>query len=304
MESTLSDHARRALVVFVIGGVLGGPVQAQAPTTEAEVLAKGKSELRSGDHKAAITTLSGLVRGLRYAPGRDKEAAEGYLYLGLAYVGLDQTSTARSQFVQALVRDPSITLDPQDASPKALEVFAEARKEGAEQGVLAGPKKKSTGTKIAIGLGAVALGVGGAVAAASGSSGQDDSTAPPFAPTPAGVNPFVQLVGANPSPGGPPLAAGASVSWSVRVENSGQGGDYEELILRLESVTADGRPCLVGERGPFSFRPVITLNYNVTLQAVCPLPFQTQTLVTALEVPGTRQRVHQTVYSGVYRFGQ
>jgi tetratricopeptide (TPR) repeat protein len=128
-----------AVVLTVAMALLAGLADPQALDDE---LVKGKQEVRSGAYDAGIITLSAVVRRLGGAEGREAEAAEAYLNLGIAYAGLGQVSPARSQFVQALLRNPQIALDP-GVPPSAVEIFAAARKEADEQGLLKGAPKKS-----------------------------------------------------------------------------------------------------------------------------------------------------------------
>jgi hypothetical protein len=292
---------RLVLLVVLLSALVQSQVAAQAPAPDPE-LAKGKGEVARGEYKEAVTTLSTVVRRLRYASGQDALAAEAYLQLGIAYAALGQTSPARSQFVQALVRNPQIAPDPKTTPPKALELFEASR--GETQGLVA-KKGMSKGAKIAIGAGGAAAVIGG-VAAASSSSGTSGGNPPPpaFTPAPGGVSPFVQLLSASPSPSNIVIPLGSVVTFTIRVENSGQGGPYPELILVVHGVAPDGRACLVAERGPFNFNPVIRLDMVLRAETVCPGPFQTQTIVLALEVPGTRQRAYTSNYAMVYRFGQ
>jgi hypothetical protein len=293
------DSARRALVLLLLAAFTGGELRAQAPTADPE-LAKGKDQIARGDYKEAIATLSKVVRQVRYAPGQDQKAAEAYLQLGIAYAGLGQASPARSQFVQALVRDPKIAPDPKTTPSTALELFDAARKEA--RGLVTEKKGMSGGTKIALASGVAAAGVGGALAAGSGGAPTEaTATTPPYAPIPGAVSPSVQLLSADPPPGGAWLSSSMPVTLLVRLENLGLGAEVPVVFIRAEGVTFERRSCLQGERGPLS-ASAFRGDYVVSLRTVCAPPFQTDTIVIHVEAPQTGQRFLQSSYFGVYRF--
>lgn len=290
---------RRVLVVVLAGSFVSGPVRAEEPARDADI-AKGKDQVRQGEYDAGIVTLTPVVRRLQTAPGHDLEAADAYLHLGIAYAGLGQSSAARSQFVQALKRDPNIAPDPKTAPAKALEAFAAARREADEEGVLAAArqaKKKGPGAKIALGLGAVGAGVG--VALAAGGGGQ--SAVPPKASfVPVTTSPLIQLVSVQPPPGST-FSAGANVS--VSLQSSAPSTSTEELhfFYVAEAVTADGRTCLSGRTGPFGLGPGGTLTGTFGLSLTCTAPFTTESLEIALEDVGTGARRFRASYRGRYQ---
>jgi hypothetical protein len=228
-------------------------------------------------------------------PGRERDVAEAYLHLGIAYATLGQPSPARSQFIQALRRDPTLTLDPATASPAALEAFATARQEGLSEGVVPSrPKKKmGTGTKVLIAGGAVGVGAAVAVAGAQRSARGSDEPIPTFVPLT--TSPYIQLLSANPGPGSV-FSASQGVSLTVRSQNVGTAD--LRFVFVGESLTSDGRICFAGNSGLFSYGPNGTITATFSLSARCTPPFTTDRLAISLQDPDTDARPYSAVYSG------
>lgn len=68
-----------------------------------------------------------LVRLLAREQSSDTYIAEVYKLLAIAYVALNQPQLAVDAFEEALVRNPSMALDPVTFSPKVIRAFAEAK---------------------------------------------------------------------------------------------------------------------------------------------------------------------------------
>ena len=60
---------------------------------------------------------------------RARELAQGYLYLGIAYLELDQEGLARGKFALTLAHAPELRLDPSEFSPQVIRVFEATRQE-------------------------------------------------------------------------------------------------------------------------------------------------------------------------------
>jgi hypothetical protein len=291
----------RVLIGAVLVAALASP-KAGAPKPEADPgLAEGKQQVASGRYEEAIATLSAVVRRLGTLPGQEEEVARAYLYLGVAYTGLGQMSPARSQFVQALKRDPSLTLDPGTAPPEALAALAAARQEGESEGVLPpdGHGKKKGPWRKALALGAVGAGVG--VAAIAGASSHDSTAPSPTQTwTPIETSPYIQIVTSNPPPGST-FTVAAVVSVTLRAVNTGTVPEYPQLFFVVDAMTADRRACLSGETSPFSFLRGSSVTYAFPLVARCPVPFTTVSLEISLQDPETSQRPYHASYRGEFR---
>ena len=129
-------------------------------------LAAGIGQVNAGDFEGALTTLDRVARRLEAQPAGAKERAQALLYLGIAYVALDQNEAARQRFREALALDGSLRLTPDRHSPKVIAVFEQARREP----VAAAPgAAKRGGAKLPlllVGAGAAAAGI--AIAAGGG----------------------------------------------------------------------------------------------------------------------------------------
>jgi hypothetical protein len=105
----------------------------QAPETkprDADLLA-GITLVREGDFEAAVLRLDAAVRRLE-AGGPRPDLARAYLYLGIAYLELEQESVARGKFIEAAGHDPKLTLDPREFSAQVIRSFEAARQVAAQ----------------------------------------------------------------------------------------------------------------------------------------------------------------------------
>src|SRR5262249_22903052 len=224
------------------------------------------------------------------------QTADAYLYLGIAYAGLGQVSPAKSQFVQALKRNPSLEPDPKTTPPAALEAFAAARREGESEGVVSKDrqaKKKGAGTKILIGVGVVGAGVGVAAAAGGGGSSSDTHTGPAFVAI--APSPYIVLQSVTPGPGSQ-FPSTQSVSVSISTKNVGT--EEFSFVVVAEALTDDGRVCMSGHTATFSYGPGATIGATFTMVSACPAPFTTVSLQISLADPDTGLRRYHASYSG------
>ena len=104
------------------------PVQEAAAVSPADLQA-GITLVKEGDFEAAVLKLDTAIRGMEAAPAPQKDLATAYLYLGVAYLELDQEMSARARFRQALGRDATMRLDPRQFSPQVIRVFEATRSE-------------------------------------------------------------------------------------------------------------------------------------------------------------------------------
>ena len=135
-------------------------------------LAQGVQQVREGDFEAAVVTLEAAAIRLEAQAGRQGEAAQARLHIGVARVGLGDLDAARVEFRSALRLDPTLRVAEDRFSPKVVRVFEAARQEIAAQ---AKPEPKQ-GSKVPLYV-VGALGAAGAGVALAAGGG--DGTPPP-----------------------------------------------------------------------------------------------------------------------------
>lgn len=111
------------LVVLVLGP---GSAGAQVSQPNADV-ARGVQQVWEGEYEAAVLTLDGAVRALAGRPAGRADLLRAHLYLGVAYLGLDQPAKAQAAFAGALRLDPKLELDPKEFSKRTQLAFEAAR---------------------------------------------------------------------------------------------------------------------------------------------------------------------------------
>jgi hypothetical protein len=182
--------AHRLLALLVVLG-LAVNAPAQPVVADAEVK-RGIALVDDGEYDSAIIVLDGAVRRLGATPGHAmNDLAEAYFYLGVAYLGKGQETSAKARFREAVKQAHDMSPSPEKFPPRVIELFEKAREESTAETKAAAPattataaapaeKKKGGGKGLLIG-GAVVL-VGGGVALAAGgggdSGGGTDSTSP------------------------------------------------------------------------------------------------------------------------------
>lgn len=156
------------------------------PAQDAEV-AKGIKQVEDGDLDEAIFTLDAAVRRLSADPSRARELGQAYLYLGIAYLGKGQETLARARFRDAVRQARDLSLNPDQFSPKVIELLEAAKKEAA---AAAAPTQAATppaaepvpaprkgGSKLPkVLLGGAAVAAGAVVLSRSGDKGEQDFT--------------------------------------------------------------------------------------------------------------------------------
>src|SRR5262245_47990221 len=95
--------------------------------TEQADLTRGIALVNEGDFSAAVVTLAATLRALEAQTGSERRRAQAELYLGIAYLELDQEVMARTRFREALRLDPEMRLDPEQFSPQVLRTFEASR---------------------------------------------------------------------------------------------------------------------------------------------------------------------------------
>src|SRR5262245_53874135 len=178
----------RAVVAAISAAVLAGPPPYPAIEIRDPDLAQGVTLVKEGDFEAAILKLDEAARRLSREPRSDKELAAANLYLGIAYLELDQELAARARFKEAATLDRDLRLDPRGFSPQVIRFFEAARQEveTAAKAVGSAPespsKRHSAALPLALAGGAVAAGV--ALAGSGGGTGTPSTTLLPTTTTP------------------------------------------------------------------------------------------------------------------------
>jgi hypothetical protein len=132
------------------------PLATPSLAPDSELLA-GIRQVQEGDFEGAALTLDAVARRLGEDPSRTRDLAQATLYLGIAYLGLDQRPAAKDRFRRAVEADRDLRLSPDRFSPKVLTLFEEARREAEAHRQTVGKGGSKTGWLI--------LGVTGAAAA-------------------------------------------------------------------------------------------------------------------------------------------
>jgi hypothetical protein len=148
--------------------LLAGPSPSSEPS-----IRDGIRQVDEGDLSAAVITLTSALNRLDAAHATDKDRAEGYVYLGMAQLGLGQNDPARASLRYAWSLNQGAPLDPKLFPPRVVSLYDEV---GAEVRARSRVTKSSRslailGTAAGVGLGAVAIAAGGS-----------PSGAPPVAP--------------------------------------------------------------------------------------------------------------------------
>ena len=185
-----------------------------APQSADPEVRKGVKLTDEGDYDEAIVTLDAAVRRLAAAasPANEKDRAEAYLYLGIAYLAKGHEAAARAHFRDAIARVKDMRLTSDKFSPRVIEVFEKAREDAARAPAAGAPapapapapgnSEKKQGGK----TGLILLGVGGAAAAGiavAAGGGSSPSSTPSSSATPGGptrTETFEGVVGGSSEP--------------------------------------------------------------------------------------------------------
>jgi hypothetical protein len=152
--------------------LLAGPSPSSEPS-----MRDGIRQVDEGDLSAAVITLTNALGRMDAAQAPEKERALGYVYLGMAQLGLGQTDPARASLRFAWGLNEGARLDPKLFPPRVVRLYDEV---GAEVRARSRVTKSSRslailGTAAGVGLGAVAI-------AASGSPSTGSPLTPPTPP--------------------------------------------------------------------------------------------------------------------------
>jgi hypothetical protein len=146
----------------------------------------GIRQVDEGDLSAAVATLTSALERLDASKAPERERALGYVYLGMAQLGLGQTDPARASLRYAWSLNQGGRLDTKRFPPRVVKLYDEM---GAEVRARARPAKSTRslaviGTAAGVGLGAVG------VAVAGGSGSGAPPAVPPPAPLPVSIRLF------------------------------------------------------------------------------------------------------------------
>jgi len=151
---------RRALSLGLIAFALAAGAASQGTSGSADrFLALGISQFNDGNFEDAAFSLDTAIRSLSAQPARTKELTQAYVYLGAAYVGLENEDAAKGKFRKALELEPAFRLSHEQFPPRVLKLFDE---EVARH--VAGRKKRGAKRFLAMGGVGAAAAVGVAAA--------------------------------------------------------------------------------------------------------------------------------------------
>lgn len=234
---------RNALAVF-LAALTGSGLSTQAPQPAATGLDAGIQQVKDGHFDAALLTLDAVVRQLRSDPARHPELTRAFVYLGAAYVGLQQESPARENFKEALKLDKALQLDPNEFPPRVVRVFEATRKGKSKSAMYAGGGIGLLG----IGAGALAL-LGSAGGLAATELGGVSRSLPLTSSGPLGI---LSLVSTTPGPDatitGCRNGATCALAMAFTLSNTVAIAGGTNVAV---NVTFGNRVCLRGSAGPF-----------------------------------------------------
>jgi hypothetical protein len=108
--------------------LLAGLASLPAETPE-QALAAGVDDVQQGRYAAGLLKLDSAARAWEGRPEHAAERARACLYLGVAYLAMDQPSLANRRFREALQADEALTLSPDEFSRRVRRTFEAVRAE-------------------------------------------------------------------------------------------------------------------------------------------------------------------------------
>src|SRR3954469_19894257 len=100
---------RRSALTILLCASLALPVRAADPVRDPDVAA-GLKQVDDGDYDGAILTLDNASRRLAATPGHERDLADAYVALGIAYLAKGHDAAARASFREAIGRIRDLTL--------------------------------------------------------------------------------------------------------------------------------------------------------------------------------------------------
>jgi len=89
-----------------------------------EALQEANALIRRGDY---LEVPLRLIRLLSQGQAADEQLAEAFKLLAITYVALDRNKLATRAFIEALLLNPALQVNPMTTSPKVIKVFKDAR---------------------------------------------------------------------------------------------------------------------------------------------------------------------------------
>lgn len=238
----------RAFLIGCLGFMIGlGVVRAGSQEPSKASLDAGVKLVRDGAFEPGLLALDAVVRDLEARRGETGDKVQAHLYLGVAYVGLEQETAARRHFKLAADLDPALRLDPGEFSPRVIRVF-EAAKKGSNKAVLYGGGIGLLGGGAALAAGVLA---GSATTVLTVTEGTPTPTPPPATPTPTPLTPgSIGQPGFSP-PAGSTITgcqSGSTCNLTTTVSFL-LSGSRDNVEILAEMVTASGQVCLAARSG-------------------------------------------------------
>ena len=291
----------RFLVALCAVGVFGGsPVPGGGAVERDPDLDRGIRLVEAGQWKQGLVPLGSVAQRLSKDKKRAPEAAEAYLYSGLAYVGLGDTVAAISQFSEALKRDPQIRIPATQISTGAQDAFEVARREAVAPAAALGPHKKSKGLLIAGGV--VLAGAGAAVVVAGGSSSPASNGIPAvFTVTSATGAPQPVLVSAVPPSSSTVDFSKAGLTLTFVVNDLSSLPAHVQILV---DMTGPGGACIVGHSDvALVEKGAAMLGLDVAGWTLsCQSGFTSTSMTVRLQDADTKAVIAVTTYTGGYVF--
>jgi hypothetical protein len=138
------------------------------PSPSEPSIRDGIRQVDEGDLSAAVTTLTTALTRLDSAQAPERERALGYVYLGMAQLGLGQGDPARASLRYAWSLNQGAKLDAKRFPPRVVRLYDEVGGEvrARTRGTKSTRSLAIIGTAAGVGLGAVAVVAGGSPSAA------------------------------------------------------------------------------------------------------------------------------------------
>jgi hypothetical protein len=272
-------------------------------------LERGVRQAQEGEHDRAVVTLDAVVRRLEERGGPARDLSRAYVYLAVAYLGLQQEPAARARFLDALRTDSTLELSADEYPPRIVRFFEEVRRSApvsrppattpppTPAAPAAGAEKKGGSSKVILLGAAGAAAAGTALAVGGGGGGGSTPYTPPTVTPPAAVvTGTLTIVGLSPPPGGTVPVSGRSIPagsglLEIRFDVV-TSADLSGATLLLEMMKENGVVCAYTWKRDLSFRAnehTTVLVDSFTLQY--DPPFETSHMKATLTRPPSEELI-------------
>ena len=126
MLKTLRTHQ----IVFLSFAIVSGPicaVRVHAQQSSSAELAKAESFYQARQFQESLILLTELEKRIGADPQRANDLVKVKLYMGLAYMGLNQTDQAKSRFIEICKLDNKFSINVEDFPADAVALYNEAK---------------------------------------------------------------------------------------------------------------------------------------------------------------------------------